>query len=112
MQQVDDILQVLQDWAANKVPVDPAAWLEASLKLVALVGEESDKLFTIESALSQCRAKFMEEGDTAAKAKVKVEAMPEYLAARRLKAKIERVYEIIKLAKLRSRLGQEEYKGN
>lgn len=112
-QTVDDILNVLQDWSANKMPIDPGAWLDASLKLVALVGVESDKLFELESAIANFKATLMEEpGMTAAKAKIRAEASPQYLESRKLKAKVERVYEMIRLAKLRARMGDDEFKSH
>ena len=113
MQSVDDILEVLHDWSANKVPVDPGAWLDASLKLMALLGNESDKLFELESALANFKSVLMDEpGMTAAKAKIRAEASPQFLEAQKLKSKINRVVEIIRIAKARSRLGSDEYKAN
>lgn len=113
MQTVDDILAVLQENAENRIPVDPAFYLEASLKLMALIGAESDKLFELESAIAQFRAGLMEEpGMTAVKAKIRAEASPQYLEARKLKAKIDRVIETVRISKARSRLGSDEFKGN
>lgn len=113
MQKINDILSVLQDWAENKVPVDPAAYVEAGLKIMSLVGNENDRLFELESEIANVKASLMEEpGMTAAKAKIKAEASPQFLEARKLKAKIETIYEIVRLSKVRSRMGQDEFKGN
>lgn len=113
MQSVDDILGVLNDWSANKVPIDPASWLDASLKLMALIGNEQDNLYEIESAIAQFKASLMEEpGMTAAKAKIRAEASPQFLEAKKAQAKIQRVIEIIRISKIRSRMAGDEFRGN
>lgn len=112
MQTLDNILEVLQEDAENKTPVDPAFYLEAAMKMLALVGNVSDELYVAESTLAKVKVQFIEEGDTVAKAKAKVEAMELYPTSRRLKAKIERVYEMVRLAKLRSRMANDEFKSN
>lgn len=110
MQNADDILNVLQDWAANKMPVNPAAWLEAAMKLSALVGNESDLLYEMEQKVANSRVALLEEGKSAAETKMRVEASDEYKAARKQKAKIDRITETIRLAKHRSRLAMDEFK--
>lgn len=113
MQTIDDILAVLQEDAQNRVAVDPAFYLEAGLKLMSLVGVESDRLYELESAVANFKSMLMEEPSmTAAKAKIRAEASPQYLEARKLKAKIERIYEMVRLSKARARIGQEEFKSH
>lgn len=110
MQTVDDILSVLNDWAANKMPIDPHAYIEAAMKLQALVGNESDLLYEIEQKVANMRVALLEEGKSAVETKMRVEASDEYKTARKQKAKIDRVTETIRLAKLRSRLAADEFK--
>ncbi len=112
-QTIDDILKVLQEWAENKVPVDPGAYLEAAMKIMSLVGNETDRLFELEQQIAEFKSGLMEtENMTAAKAKIKAEASPIFTEARKLKAKIDRVYEMVRLAKVRARMGAEEFKSH
>ena len=112
MNTVDSILAVLEQWSAGKNPIDPAAWVDAGLKLTALLGNETDKLHDLEHDRAVKRATMLLQGDTVAKARVVAESFPEYLKMRKQKSKIEHVLEIIRLAKLRSRMSMEEYRAN
>lgn len=110
MQTADDILTVLEQWAREKRPVDPTMWVEAAQKLVTLMGDEADKLFRMEQAVAQMRVELLEGGQNATQAKMRVEASDDYREARRQKAKIGRIEETVRLAKLRGRMANEEYK--
>ena len=112
MNTTDSILKALEEMAEEKGAINPSQWLTACSKLVALLGNEQSKLFELESAIAKIKSMNMEGGDTAARAKVKAEASPEYLEARKLKAKIERCYEIIRLGKIQARMSMEEFKSN
>lgn len=113
MQTIDDILTVLQENAEQKVPVDPGFYLEASLKIMSLVGNETDRLYELEQQLAEYKSGLMEiPSMTAAKAKMLAEASPVHTHARKLKAKIERIYEIVRISKARSRLASDEFKSH
>lgn len=107
---VDSILEALGRMAQRKEPIDPHTWLQGCSKLIALLGGEQERLYALEHLNAKAKAVSMEGGDTAAKAKVKVEAMDSHLESRILKAKIERCYEIIKVSKLMARMSFDEYK--
>ena len=53
----------------------------------------------------------MEQGMTAAKAKVYVEATNGYKDYRKQKARIEQVIEFVRIAKVQSRVRSEEFRG-
>lgn len=109
-QTAQDIMEVLEGYAANKVPVDPTAYLEASQKLTSLLGNESDLLYTMEQRVAQMRVELLEKGMKSVEVKIRVEASDEYRLARNQKAMIDRMVETVRLAKLRARLAQEEYR--
>lgn len=112
-QTIDDILKVLKEMAENKEAVDPAFYLDASLKIMSLVGNETDKLYELEQSYAEYKASLMSDPEmTAAKAKMIAEASPVYTEIKKLNAKIERIYEIVRISKARSRLASEEFKGN
>lgn len=110
---VDSILAVLHKWSGEKHPIDAHTWLEASAKLIVLISDEQNKLFLIEQKLAEKKLLFMKEfGDSVAKAKVKIEALDEYVESRKLEAKIEQVTELVRISKLQARLsdnGQKNY---
>lgn len=96
--------------AERKVPLSPYQWLEATSKLIALIGNEQNELYRIESLLAKIKNEEMAQGATAARAKAIVEARDEYVTYRTLKAKIERVFEMIKLGKIHARMSLEDFK--
>lgn len=111
---LDSILEAFEKMGQHKgVPISAEQWLEGSAKLLALIGGEQDRLFELESVIAKIKADIMSnEGMTASKAKILIEARGEYLEVRKLKAKIERVFESIKLGKVMARMSMEEFKSN
>ncbi len=108
MNTIDSILE-----AENKEPISPHVWLEGASKLLALVGNEQNTLYELESVLAKYRADLMSNPEvTASKAKILTEARGEYLESRKLKAKIERVFEVIRLGKVWARMSDQEFKLN
>ena len=110
MQTASDIMGVLQRWAEEKRPIDAHEFLDAATKLTLLLGDESDKLFNLEQNCAIERVKLLDEGKSVSDARTRVEAYDAFREARSKKALIERITETIRLAKLRARMGQEEYK--
>lgn len=110
MNTTDSILEALQNMAEQKVPISPHTWLEATSKLIALIGNEQNRLFELEHIIAKIKSEEMERGETAAKAKVIAESRTEHLEARKLKAKIDRVFEMIKLGKIHARMALEDFK--
>ena len=86
------IIDWLQDQVENKIPVAPHQWLDAGIKLVALVGGEHDKLFELEQIVSQKKVDLIQNEDmSVAKAKTIVEATDEYKQMKRQKAFINQI---------------------
>lgn len=109
---VDSIIENLERSVNEKIILGPEKWLNASQTLLILIGDESDKLFQLEHTIAQMKVKYMESGDTAAKAKIRSEALPEYLEIRKLKAKIDRVFELIRIAKIQARLTNDNFQSH
>lgn len=110
---IDSILHAFEEMASKKIPLSPHQWLEGSAKMLALVGNEQDRLFDLESVLAKYKSDLMMNDEmTSSKAKILAEARHEYVESRKLKAKIERVFEAIKIGKVMARMSQEEYKSN
>ena len=89
----------------------PSVWVDGAQHLAVLLGDENDKLFSLQQEVAKEKVKFMDEGDSVAKAEAKVEAMDIYKEYRIQKSFIERISETIRIAKLRARLTEDERKG-
>jgi len=105
---VDSILSALEKMASTKEPVDAHTWLDGVAKLLALIGNEQNKLFELENELAKIKMLAMESGDSVSKAKVRAEATETSLEVNKLKAKINRAFEICRVGKLMARMSMEE----
>ena len=68
------IISTLKEWVENKTLIDSHTWVDAAQKLNVLIGDEHDKLFMLQQAVAQLKVAYLQDGDTSAKAKTKVEA--------------------------------------
>ena len=107
---VDSVLTHLKRCVEDKVPVGPEVWLKGAQTLIVLLGDEHDKLFTLQQKIAQVKCVALEAGKSAAHAKIAAEAMDEYRKMQTLKAKIDGVIEMVRIAKLQSRLKSDEMK--
>lgn len=103
------IMGQMQEWVENKIPVQPSRWIDASAKLIVLIGDEHDKLYELESFIAQKKADHIKNGETASASKIFVEALPEYKEMRKQKAYIDQIMEFSRLAKARAKMKDEEY---
>lgn len=105
----DTILSTMKGWVEEKQAISPSLWIDASAKLVVLMGDESDKLFDLMQKVAQMKADYLTEGDTSAAAKTKVERTDEYKDMLKQKAKIDRIEEFIRISKIQARLRDQEW---
>jgi len=104
---VASIMDKLAEWAAEKRSIGPNVWMDAASKLNVLLQGEVEKHIDQKLAVAKLRAAFMADGDTAAAAKAKVEAMDEWAVLQKQGALIERALEAILLAKKNATLASE-----
>lgn len=107
----DTIIGYLQDKIENKEPVAPDVWLDACLKLSVLVGDEQADLYQKQQDVALLKVTFIEQGDSVAMAKVKVEAKEAHKMMKMQEAKVERIFETIRIAKIQSRMANSEIRG-
>ena len=111
MEAIDNIIGKLVEWTEAKVPVNPEHWIDAGLKLNVLKEDYlSGDIIALQSSLAKKRYDLLLEGKTSAYAKIAVESDPEYAVCRKLEARVKMIEEHIRLAKVRARMGQEDYK--
>lgn len=111
MNTVESIMDALQGMSERKEPIRADVWLEAAMKINALLQNEQERKYELESSLNKMRANLLKEGQTAAYARGMIEATDEWLQYRKLSALIERALETIKLAKKYSTLSVELERG-
>lgn len=100
----ESIIGYLKNAVEQKIPLAPSVWLDSALKMNVLLEDEHDTFFTLQSNVARVKLNFIENGDSVAKAKAKVEADPIYLVMKRQEARIERIEEHIRLAKVQARM--------
>ena len=104
---VRSIIDKLAEWAAEKRTIGPQVWMDAASKLNVLLQGEQEQLIDRKLSIAKLRAAYMADGDTAAAAKAKVEAMDEWAEMQKQSALIERALEAILLAKKNATLSSE-----
>lgn len=106
MKTIDTILKDINDRVAQDQPVSPANWIDAAIKLCALVGTEENKLANYEALMTQEECCLIIDRKPAAQAKVLKTLAVDYKHYLELKAKIKRIDEFIRLAKKRSMINE------
>ncbi len=106
----DLILDTLEKWVEEKQAVSPHTWVDACLKLQVLMDREHDKFYYLFQKVAQIKESYMKEGDTHARARVKVEGSDTYREMKMQEAKIKKIEEMVRLAKIKARLTDEEYR--
>lgn len=107
---VDEIISEMEDFVEKKIPVGPNYYVEQAQKLVVLMGDETDILHELQKGVAVKRVDFIDEGRSAAEARMRVEATEQYKQMQNQRAKCERIVEIIRIAKIQSRMKSDEYK--
>lgn len=104
----DSIILWLSEQVAEKQILSPHIWMDAAQKLTVLLGDEHDKLFELQQEVNLRKSTLMASGDTAARAKIMVEATDVYKEYCRQKAKIGRIEEMIRVSKIQARMKDNE----
>ncbi len=113
MEAITNIISVLTKWTEDKVPVNPEAWIDSSLKLNVLKEQHlSGRIIALDESLAKKRYNLLLEGKTAAYANIAIEADPEYSECKRLEATVKFIEEHIKLCKKRATMGMADYMSN
>jgi hypothetical protein len=107
MNTATSIMEALAGMSERKEPIQGHLWLEAAMKLNALLQNEQEHKYEIESRLNKMRAAYLEEGKSAAYARGMIEAQDEWLEYKKLTALIERAIETIRLAKKNATMAQD-----
>ena len=107
---VNTILDWMRDNVESKTPISPSLFVDAAGKLVVLIGDENDKLFDLQQKVAMFKSNLIASGHSVAKANVESQALDDYKELCKQKAKVEQIWEFVRIAKLRARLTEGEYK--
>lgn len=107
---IDSILNVVTGWVKNKQFMSAHDWVNTAQKLNVLIGEEHDKLFTLQQQIALVKSVCIDEGKSVSACKIMVETTDTYKIMRKQEAKIKQVEEMIRIAKLQARLKDNEYR--
>lgn len=105
---VGNILAWFKEITEQRKIVDAHTLVNIAFKLNALISDETDKLFDLQQVVATKRFNYINMGETVARAKARVEASDEYKAYCKQRAMVDRVEENIRLAKLMSRIKDNE----
>jgi hypothetical protein len=100
---VDKILEYVEDKVEHKIPFSPGAYLDLAQKMTSLMGNLDDELIQAKMKVNRRMAELCKE-ESVAKAKMVIQAEPEYEVYLRLDAKRKQAEEFIRLAKKRVEL--------
>lgn len=108
---IDTIINFFEDNVKSKTPIAPHFFIDGSVKLNILRGDEDDLIFELQQKVSQRKVDIIESGKSVSQAKVMIEASDEYKQLCKQKARCERITEFIRLGKIMSKLKSDEMSG-
>ena len=107
---IDIIIETMKKCVEEKHPISPTQWLEASLKINALLADEDVKLLTYEQeAIKGKLAYKVKEDCSNALADTYMRTTEEYLKWKKQEAKLNQIQEFIRLSKKFASLKETEY---
>lgn len=93
------IMEELERLAEQRGVIDWNTWMTGAVKLCALLQNEEDKLAEMEHTLIKMKAAYIEDGQTAAAAKLLTEQDDLYLQVMKQRAFVKRCDQTIMIAK-------------
>ena len=100
----------MRDYVESKVPIAPTTWLDAGMKLIALMSTETDLLIDLQHKVAEMKVEMFDgEDKTATEIKTRIDATQEYKDMRKQEAKVKRINEFIMMAKKYASIRAVEY---
>ena len=102
------ILDALKGWVESKHPIPPSLFLDACMKLMILMSDETDKLYLLEQQIASLKVAYIEGGKTVAAAESYVKSTDLYRQMKQQTAKIKQIEEAVRISKIQARLRNDE----
>lgn len=96
---VASILKTLDMWASERRTIDAQTWMDAAMKLNALLQGEMETMIDLRTELAKVKRLYLEEGKSAAYANMMIEATEGWNMYEKQRAMIDRALETVRLAK-------------
>jgi len=108
---IDAIIDHLKGLAESHEQMPPERWLDAGKSLLALLGNEQDRMYDLQQKIAAEKVRLLEadEKHNASAVKIHIEATDDYVKLQKQKARVERVIEFIRIAKIQSKMRDSEY---
>lgn len=100
------LLQEIENRVEKNEPISPTTWVEASLRINALVGDLDNEIARMEALFNKLEVEYLKQDFSSAKAKAYAKADLGYEKYLQLKATRKRIEEFIRLAKKRSSINE------
>ena len=104
-------IKQLEELITKKIPLSPSNWLDHIGRVVVMMSEETDLLYSLQKQVAISKSNHISTGKSVAEAKVLVEAMDLYEQMQKQKALCHKIEELIRIGKLQSKLKESEYNG-
>ena len=109
---IDKIIDTMKIWVEDKHPITPVQWLDASMKINALISDEDEKYLRYEQEAIRIKLDYKVKEDCSnALADSYMRTTPQYLQWKKQEAKLKQIQEFIRLAKKFASLKETEYFG-
>jgi hypothetical protein len=104
------IISQMHIMVEDKQPIHPSWWVDAAAKLNVLIGDDNNRLYELQSKLAKLKADYISQGETSAAANIRIEAEDDFLEMQKQKGRIKQIEEFIRIAKIRSKLEDAQFK--
>ena len=101
----------MRGYVESKVPIAPTTWLDAGIKLVALMSTETDLLIDLQHEVAELKVGLLDDNFNMSntEAKNRIEATEDYKLMRKQEAKVKRINEFVMMSKKYATIRATEY---
>lgn len=106
-----EVIDKLQKWVREGVPIPPGLWVDEAMKLLSFYGEQSDKLAELESEVAKSKWQYKKENSCSdAEAESYKRTLDCFKNFKKQEGTLKMLDEYIRLAKKRATLANDEMK--
>ena len=106
-----EVIERLQKWVKEGVPIPPGLWIDEAMKLLAFYGEQSDIIAELESQVAKEKWKYKtEHACSDAEAESYKRTLDCFKDFKKKEGTLKMLDEYIRLAKKRATLANDEFK--
>lgn len=108
---MEEVISKLQNWAKSGTPIPPGFWIDESMKLLAFIGQESDRVIELEHQVAKEKWNYKSTNKSSdADAESYKKTLDVYVELQKAKERVALMDKYILLAKKRATLASDEIK--